>query len=125
MHLRSRWACWPKRFGKTGPPARWLPQTSASFTALGTGNADNLSYAQKGLVDFVAVKAFGATTDPAAPFGTVVSLVGGAAVDYDLPFYVVHAADKAVTDNPGWGQVRPDGQTAGGRRQWSAFDGSI
>ena len=100
-------------------------QTSASFTALGTGNADNLSYAQKGLVDFVAVKAFGATTDPAAPFGTVVSSWAEQLSDYDLPFYVVHAADKAVTDNPGWGQYDQMVKQLVAADNVVGFDGSI
>lgn len=100
-------------------------QTSASFTALGTGNADNLSYAQNGLADFVAVKAFGSTTDPAAPFGTVVSWWAEQLSDYDLPFYAIHAADKAVSNNPGWGQYDQMVKQLVAADNVVGFDGSI
>ena len=47
--------------------------TTASYTAKYSGNADNLSYLEDGYVDFVVVKAEGSTTDANIPYKKVVS----------------------------------------------------
>ena len=50
--------------------------TTASYTAKYSGNADNLSYLEDGYVDFVVVKAEGSTTDANIPYKKVVSWWG-------------------------------------------------
>ena len=76
--------------------------TKASFTALGNGNADTRSFLTSGLVDFVAVKAYGSTTDSAAPFGEVVRWWAGVAGEAGVPMYAVHASAKICTEAAGW-----------------------
>ncbi|MDR2932676.1 MAG: hypothetical protein LBV27_06165, partial [Oscillospiraceae bacterium] len=76
--------------------------TKASFTALGSGNADTKGFLTQGLVDFVAVKAFSATTDTAEPFEEVVKWWSGVAREVGVPMYAVHASDKVCTSEPGW-----------------------
>ncbi len=76
--------------------------TKASFTAFGNGNADTKGFVEQELVDFVAVEALGSLTDSAVPFKEVVSWWSAVAAQNQVPLYVVHAADKICTDQPGW-----------------------
>ncbi|MEG2174020.1 MAG: hypothetical protein RR135_00865, partial [Oscillospiraceae bacterium] len=79
-------------------------KTVAPFATLTDGNADTLDMLDKGLADFIAVKAYGSTNDPAVPFGTLATWWAERAADVHKPLYMVHAADKAVTDAVGWGE---------------------
>ena len=75
---------------------------TVSFSALGSGNADTKAFVEDGAVDFVAVKAFSSLTDQNEPFETVVSWWADVARRSGVPMYVVHAANKACTQNAGW-----------------------
>lgn len=76
--------------------------TSAGYTTLYSGNSNNREYITEGIVDFVAVKALEATTNTKQPFAAVIKWWGTVAEANEIPMYVVHAADKAGTDNAGW-----------------------
>ena len=76
--------------------------TSAAFSMLRDGNADVVSFVEDKLVDFVMVKAYGSIADSTIPFSTVVKWWAKLAADNKLPLFVVHAADKICTQNPGW-----------------------
>jgi len=76
--------------------------TKAQYTALYSGNADTKAFVESGLVDFVAVKAYGAITDSSEPFIEVVNWWAGLAAENDVSMYVVHASEKICTDQPGW-----------------------
>ena len=77
-------------------------ETAAAYTAKYSGNADNLSYLQEGYVDFVAVKAEGATTDASIPYKKVVSWWGEQADAAGVPLYVLHFSSKACSEESGW-----------------------
>ena len=68
--------------------------TVAAFTALGSGNADTRAFVLDGLVDFIAVEAFGSLSDPNLPFGEVAGWWGQLASESGIPLYIVHAADN-------------------------------
>lgn len=76
--------------------------TTASYTAKYSGNADNLSYLEDGYVDFVVVKAEGSTTDANIPYKKVVSWWGEQADAADVPLYVLHFSSKACSEETGW-----------------------
>lgn len=76
--------------------------TKAEYTALSSGNADTKAFVEEGLVDFVAVKAYGSLTDEAEPFGEVVGWWAQVASENDVRMYVVHASEKAGSGEPGW-----------------------
>ncbi len=76
--------------------------TAASYTAKYSGNADNLSYLQKGYADFVVVQATGATTSGTIPYKKVVAWWGEQADACDIPMYVLHYSSKACSDEAGW-----------------------
>jgi len=76
--------------------------TKAAFTALGTANADTKAFVEEGLVNFVAVKNYASLTDPAAPFGEVVSWWSALSEEKGIPLYVIHASEKASTGEEGW-----------------------
>ena len=76
--------------------------TTASYTAKYSGNADNLSFLEEGYVDFVVVKAEGATTDANIPYKTVVAWWGEQADAADVPLYVLHYSSKACSEEAGW-----------------------
>ena len=77
-------------------------QTKASYTAMGTANADTKGFVEDGLVDFVAVKNYSSLTDDAVPFSEVVSWWSDVAQEQGIPMYVVHASDKICTEQAGW-----------------------
>ena len=99
--------------------------TSAAFTALSTGNADTKSFVQDGVLDFIAVQAFGSLTDPSVPFEEVVSWWAALADRQGIPMYVVHASSLIYSQSPGWGP--PDQLTQQVMRASgiSGFSGSI
>ncbi|MDL2232938.1 Ig-like domain-containing protein [Ruminococcaceae bacterium OttesenSCG-928-L11] len=99
--------------------------TTATFTALRDGNADTKAFLTDGLVDFVAVKAFGSTTDAATPFGEVVSWWTGVAKEAGVPMYAVHAADKICTDAAGWSSQDQIVRQVIAANEISGFGGSI
>ena len=76
--------------------------TKAVYTSLGNGNADTKGFVQEGLLDFVAVKAYGSLTDTAEPFGKVAAWWAEVAQDSNVPMYIVHASDRACTSQTGW-----------------------
>ncbi len=76
--------------------------TKASFTALGSGNADVKAYIESNLVDFVVVDAYGSLTDPAVPFGTVVSWWGQLASQRSVEMYVLQSSSRIGSTNTGW-----------------------
>ena len=76
--------------------------TTASYTAKYSGNADNLSYLEDGYADFVVVKAEGSTTDANIPYKKVVSWWGEQADAADVPLYVLHFSSKACSEETGW-----------------------
>ena len=78
--------------------------TKAAFCAYADGNADTLKFAEKELADFIAVKAYGSIDDKSIPYQTVAAWWSDMLSQRDMPFYIVHAADKAVTEEIGWGE---------------------
>lgn len=76
--------------------------TAANYTAKYSGNADNLSYMQKGYVDFVLVQASGATTSATIPYKKVVAWWGEQANACDIPLYILHYSSKACSEEAGW-----------------------
>lgn len=99
--------------------------TKAAFTALGSGNADTKSFVEKGIVDFVAVKAYASLTDTAEPFEEVVTWWGTLARENDVPMYVVHAANKICTDEAGWQSQDQLARQVIQASSVSGFNGSI
>ncbi|MEF9853478.1 MAG: N-acetylmuramoyl-L-alanine amidase [Hydrogenoanaerobacterium sp.] len=78
-------------------------ETSASFEALNDGNADTKAWVEGGLVDFIAVKATGYTSDPALKFKNVISWWGELANANGKKLYPVHSASKvAPKKDGGW-----------------------
>ena len=78
-------------------------QTSAEFTSLGDGNADTKAFVQNGLVDFVAVRAFGSLTNRTEPFGEVARWWANVAGSAGVPLYIIHASGNMVSQEYGWG----------------------
>lgn len=76
--------------------------TNASYTTLSDGNADTKGFVEKGLVDFVAVKAYSSTENKEVPFNEVVGWWAQVARENDVQMYVVHATDKLLTSEVGW-----------------------
>ncbi len=76
--------------------------TSASFTTLGSGNADVKGYVENKLVDFVAVDAYGSITDPAIPFETVAAWWSDLCSRNGMDLYVVQSSERACTNQTGW-----------------------
>jgi len=76
--------------------------TSATYTALGSANADTKDYVEEDLVDFVAVKNYGSLTDSAAPFEEIVAWWSDIVREHGIPLYVVHASNKACSEESGW-----------------------
>lgn len=78
-------------------------EVTAGFTALETDRLNSKALAEQQAVDFVAVRNYGSTTDPAAPFTTVAKWWDQQAQETGLPVYMVHGANRAcTTENPGW-----------------------
>lgn len=76
--------------------------TSASYTSLGTGNADTKAMVESGDFDFVMVENFDSTTDPLAPFRTVASWWKQVADEAGVTLYTMHANERLGVESYGW-----------------------
>jgi N-acetylmuramoyl-L-alanine amidase len=99
--------------------------TKAAFGALTEGNADTVRLIEKGMADFVAVKAFGSLDDPLTPYRTVAEWWAGVAARHAVPLYIVHAAHKAATDAVGWGEYDQLARQVIDARELPGYEGSI
>jgi len=99
--------------------------TKALFSAFIEGNTDTLAILEEGLADLVAVKAFGSTGDGNIPFYTVADWWNRVAGEYNIPFYIVHAASRAVTSAVGWGEYDQLARQVIDARTLGAYKGSI
>lgn len=100
-------------------------ETMGLFSTLADGNADTLSFLDKGLCDFVAVKANGSTDDRNIPYTNVLSWWDKQLSERQIPLYIVHSSDKAVTDNPGWTEYDQLARQVIEGRKYDSFAGSI
>ncbi len=99
--------------------------TRAAFSTFADGNADTVKFIQAGLADFVAVKAYGSIEDPSTPYQAVASWWADVADTTGTPLYIVHAADRAVTDAVGWGEYDQLARQVIEARTLPKYDGSI
>lgn len=100
-------------------------ETKSSFTMFGTGHCDVKGYIEKGLVDFVSVRAYEATTSAVVPYSAVVDWWSGIAKGSGLPLYMIHAANKVGTSEAGWGQYDQLPKQIIEARRHEGFSGSI
>lgn len=99
--------------------------TTASFTALGSGNADTKQFVEEGLADFIAVYSNGAIENKEEPFKEVVSWWSRLAAADSLPFYVIQASEKICTDAPGYASPDELVQELLYAKECANFEGSI
>ncbi|HWP50675.1 MAG TPA: N-acetylmuramoyl-L-alanine amidase [Clostridia bacterium] len=99
--------------------------TKASFSALADGNADTMRFMETGLTDFVAVKAYGSIDDAQTPYQVVASWWANVTDTTGTPLYIVHAADRAVTDAVGWSEYDQLARQVIEARELPSYDGSI
>ena len=66
------------------------------------GHADTRTWLLKNTFDFVMVKSPYSTTHPSANFVNVLNWWSALCADKKIPLYMVHAADKAGTNEKGW-----------------------
>lgn len=76
--------------------------TAANFSALIEGNTDTIAILEKGLADFIAIKASGSTEDKSIPYEQVISWWDEQLTEMKVPMYIIHSSDKAATENVGW-----------------------
>jgi len=100
-------------------------QTKALFCTFADGYADTLDFIKKGLADFVAVKAYGSIDDGSIPYQTVAAWWSDNVSETGIPLYIVHAAHKAVSDNPGWGEYDQLARQVIEAREMPGYGGSI
>lgn len=74
-------------------------------TALESVNMDARELVENGYVDFLAVKVYGSTSQQKEPFQQVVNWWADVAEEQDLPLYIVHATDKLLSNETGWGST--------------------
>ena len=77
-------------------------KTKAEYTALNSGNSDTKSYIERGLLDFIVVANYGATSSESQPFNEVASWWGSLAHDYNTPLYIMQASSYVGSESPGW-----------------------
>ena len=77
-------------------------ETSADFTALGSGNADTKAWVESGMFDFVLLRNLDSTTDPKAPFRTVAQWWSNVAGTSGTTLYTLHANEKLGVESYGW-----------------------
>lgn len=99
--------------------------TKARFSAMADGNADTLALMNEGLVDFVAVQAYGSIDDKNIPYKTVAAWWSDKCNEVGLPFYVVHAANKAATEETGWSEYDQLARQVIDARELPAYGGSV
>ncbi|MEG3006781.1 MAG: N-acetylmuramoyl-L-alanine amidase, partial [Oscillospiraceae bacterium] len=99
--------------------------TAASYTALGSGNSDNVQYINDKIPDFVLVKALNSTIDKTENFETVVNWWDNVMKEKDLSYYVLHASSKAATDNAGWSEYDQLIKQAMACEKLNCFNGSV
>ncbi|PWM26156.1 MAG: hypothetical protein DBX44_00995 [Oscillospiraceae bacterium] len=99
--------------------------TRAYFCAQTEGNADTVEYLEEGMFDLVAVKAYGSITDPNLPYQAVASWWTSLADGLGIPCYIVHAADRAVTDAVGWSEYDQLARQVIDAREMAGYSGSI
>ncbi|MFV0498285.1 MAG: N-acetylmuramoyl-L-alanine amidase [Candidatus Fimivivens sp.] len=99
--------------------------TKAAFSALADGNADTLKFMENGLADFVAVKAYGSMDDTQTPYQVVASWWANAADEAGIPLYIMHAADRAVTEVVGWSEYDQLARQVIEARKLSGYNGSV
>lgn len=100
-------------------------ETNATYQALTDGNADTKAWVEAGLVDFVAVKATGYTSDPALKFKNVVSWWGDLAKANDIKLYPVHSASKVAPGVAGGWDGEELAQQYLEAKEIPAFGGSV
>ena len=99
--------------------------TRAYFCARTEGNADTVEYLEEGMFDLVAVKAYGSIADRNIPYQAVASWWTGLAGSLNLPCYIVHAADRAVTDSVGWSEYDQLARQVIDAREMPGYSGSV
>ena len=99
--------------------------TAAAFCTYADGYADTLSFIEDGMADFIAVKAYGSIDDQSIPYQTVAAWWSDAVTSRGIPFYVVHAADKAVTEETGWSEYDQLARQVIEAREMPGYSGSI
>lgn len=99
--------------------------TKAAFSAFADGNADTVKFIETGLADFVAVKAYGSIDDAQTPYQAVASWWANVADTTGTPLYIVHAADRAVTDAVGWSEYDQLARQVIEARELPRYNGSI
>ncbi|WMJ84779.1 N-acetylmuramoyl-L-alanine amidase [Oscillospiraceae bacterium MB24-C1] len=99
--------------------------TKAVFSAFADGNADTLKFMETGLADFVAVKAYGSIDDAQTPYQVVASWWANVADKTGTPLYIMHAADRAVTEAVGWTEYDQLARQVIEARELPGYDGSI
>ncbi len=100
-------------------------QTKALFCTYADGYADTLDFIDQGLADFVAVKAYGSIDDSSIPYQTVAAWWSDNVSGAGIPLYIVHAAHKAVSDNPGWSEYDQLARQVIEAREMPGYRGSI
>lgn len=76
--------------------------TGEVFAAYTDGHADTLGWLQRGLFDFVMLRADTSTEHGTAAFGTVLTWWSAVCAEQRLPLYITHAADKVGGKEAGW-----------------------
>ncbi|MDD2956646.1 MAG: N-acetylmuramoyl-L-alanine amidase [Oscillospiraceae bacterium] len=99
--------------------------TSASFQALYDGFADTKGFIEADMVDFVTVKAFGATSSQTVPFGTVAAWWSDLASRNGIPLYLMHASSKSVSTEAGWGSPEELTEQVRAAQELTGFFGSV
>lgn len=100
-------------------------KTTASFTALGVGNADTRAFVEEGYADFIAVYPGGAMDSAQEPFGEVVSWWCALAQSHGLPLYVIQSSEKICTDAPGFSSPDELVREIISARENKSFEGSM
>lgn len=99
--------------------------TKAAFSAFADGNADTVKFMESGLADFVAVKAYGSIDDTQTPYQVVAAWWANIADTTGTPLYIVHAADRAVTEAVGWTEYDQLARQVIEARELPSYTGSI
>ncbi len=98
--------------------------TAATFTTFGTGNANNVSYIQDFIPDFVMVKTSSHTDSNSMNFSEIVEWWDAQCADVGMPLYVVHATSKACTEEEGWTEYDEIIKQVMVAEELSSFEGS-